>query len=94
MGDIFTTSRIDAHVRKLFRDRFVVLNNNDKGEKSAASSMVQRLSELRKKGRLIVAYDDNCKRTVFVLGDGVMLSNSHRYRFGGRLMRYVLTGHD
>ena len=94
MGSIVVNSNIEEYVNSLFKKGYVVLNNNHKPEKSAVSSMVQRLRELRKRGGLIVAYDDDIKRTVFVLSNGVKVNKPQRYHFGGKIIHYVLTGHD
>ena len=72
----------------------MVLENKDGHERGVVSSMVQRLRELRKSGFLTVAYDDELKRTVFVLQDGVRINRRTRYHFGGSLLNYVLTGTD
>lgn len=94
MGSIVVNSKIEEYVSRLFGKGYVVLDNKDAHEKSAVASMAQRLRELRKRGGLIVAYDDDVKRTVFVLSDGVKVDKRHRYHFGGKLIHYVLTGHD
>ena len=94
MGSIITNARIDGHVDRLFKKRYLELDNGDENERGVIASMVWRLKELRKDGHLTVAYDDRFKRTVFVLRDGVKIDKRHRYHLGGSLLRYVLTGAD
>ena len=94
MGSIVINSKIEGHVSRLFKKGYVVLDNKDALEKSIVASMVQRFRELRKHGGIIVAYDDDVKRTVFVLSNGVKVNKLQRYHFGGKIIHYVLTGRD
>lgn len=94
MGNIITNARIDGYVNLLLKKRYLELDNKDENERGVISSMVQRLKELRKDGRLTVAYDKELKHTVFVLSNEVKIDKRHRYNFGGRLLHYVFTGGD